>query len=141
MSADGKRSAPPERAEDQQAPLFEVRDRRRFDAEGRERATEEAGGRWPPADDASGAAARGAADIPVDFSTFILSLSTSAMIHLGDAPTPEGQIERDLQLARQVIDMLGMLQEKTRGNLTADEDKLLEQVLYDLRLRFVQASA
>ena len=77
---------------------------------------------------------------PIDFSTLCLSLSTSALIHLGVMAPPEtGQTEAHLPLARQTIDTLGMLQEKTKGNLTKDEGRLLEHLLYDLRLKFVEA--
>jgi len=76
----------------------------------------------------------------IDFSTFVLSLSHSALVHLGDAPTPEGTREVHIPLARQTIDLLTLLQEKTRHNLTAPEERLLEQALYDLRLRFVEVS-
>ncbi len=77
---------------------------------------------------------------PIDFSTLCLSLSTSALIHLGVMTHPEtGQIEPHLPLARQTIDTLGMLQEKTQGNLTKDEGRLLEHLLYDLRLKYVEA--
>lgn len=75
----------------------------------------------------------------IDFSTFILSLSHSAVLHLGEAPHPEtNQIEQNLTLARQTIDLLGLLEDKTKGNLTGDEERLLTQVLFDLRLRFVE---
>ena len=80
---------------------------------------------------------------PVDFTGFVLSLATSALYHMGfvgdpehDQPSPEP----DLPLARQTIDTLEMLQHKTRGNLDAEEDHLLEGVLYELHLRFVEAS-
>jgi len=77
----------------------------------------------------------------LDFATFILSLSHSALVHLGEAPHPDGDApQKDLALARQTIDMLGMLEEKTRGNLTGDEERMLSQVLYDLRMRFVELS-
>jgi len=77
----------------------------------------------------------------VDFATFILSLSHSALMHLGEAPNPEtNAIEKDLPLARQTIDLIGMLEEKTKGNLTGDEERLLGQILYDLRMRFVEKS-
>ena len=86
----------------------------------------------------------------LDFSTFVLSLIHSALLHLGDAPHadpvgdgshPDGQqSERSLTLARQSIDLLGVLQEKTKGNLTGEEERLLDQALLDLRLRFVEVS-
>jgi hypothetical protein len=76
-----------------------------------------------------------------DFSTFILSLSHSALMHLGEAPHPEtGQIEKNLPLARQTIDLVAMLEEKTRGNLTGEEERLVGQILFDLRMRFVELS-
>ena len=76
----------------------------------------------------------------VDFSTLILSMSSSAIIHFGDYVDPKsGKTERNLPLAKHTIDMLGMLQEKTRGNVTPDEARLLENVLYNLRLRYLEA--
>jgi hypothetical protein len=76
-----------------------------------------------------------------DFSTFVLSLSHSALMHLGQAPHPEtGTVEKSLPLARQTIDLLGMLEEKTKGNLSGDEERLLSQILFDLRLRYVELS-
>ena len=76
----------------------------------------------------------------LDFTTFLLGLIGTAYVHLGDAPNPDGQSERDLMLARQDIDLLGLLSEKTKGNLTGDEERLLEQALCDLRMRFVEVS-
>lgn len=80
----------------------------------------------------------------VDFSMLVLSLSQTALVHLGEAADPESPEEKasqhDLPLARQTIDMLGMLQEKTRGNLDGSEERLIDQVLYDLRMRFVEAT-
>ncbi len=78
----------------------------------------------------------------VTLSTFIFSLSSSALMHLGDIPDPEtAGVRVDLPLAKQIIDTLGMLQEKTKGNLDPNEDNLLKTVLYDLRLRYVQKSS
>jgi hypothetical protein len=77
----------------------------------------------------------------VTLATFIFSLSSSALLHLGEIPDPETTSVRvDLPLAKQIIDTLGMLQEKTKGNLNSDEDNLLRTVLYDLRMRYVQKS-
>lgn len=79
----------------------------------------------------------------LDFSTLVLSLSQTALVHLGDQVDPtivDGHTHRDLGLARQTIDLLGVLQEKTKGNLTGEEERLLDQLLYDLRLRFVEHS-
>ena len=78
---------------------------------------------------------------PIDFLTFILSLGSSAAIQLGDAPDPEtGKHYKNVPQAKQIIDMLGMLREKTKGNLTPEEARFLDGLLYDLRLRFVEAS-
>ncbi|MGB9698880.1 MAG: DUF1844 domain-containing protein [Thermodesulfobacteriota bacterium] len=75
----------------------------------------------------------------IDFSSFIFSLSTSALLHLGEVPDPTTQKrEKNLPLAKQTIDILGMLKEKTKGNLTPDEEKLLENILTDLRWRYVR---
>jgi len=74
----------------------------------------------------------------VDFSSFVFSLSTSALLHLGEVPDPVTQTrQKDLPLAKQTIDILGMLKEKTRGNLTPAEEKLMENILTDLRWRYV----
>lgn len=79
---------------------------------------------------------------PVDFGTLVISLSTSALHHLGLAPGPDGAPPGppNLALARQTIDLLEVLQLKTRGNLDRDEDALLESLLYELRMRFVEKS-
>ncbi|MGK3985396.1 DUF1844 domain-containing protein [Sorangium sp. So ce136] len=76
----------------------------------------------------------------LDFSTFVLSIIGSAYVHLGDAPSPDGSEEQNLVLAHQDIDLLALLQEKTKGNLTGDEERLLDQALYDLRVRYVEVS-
>ena len=78
---------------------------------------------------------------PVDFHTFVLSLGSSVLLHLGelDAPSGEGEsVPPDLPLAKHTIDVIAMLEEKTRGNLTAPEARLIESLLYDLRLRYVE---
>lgn len=76
---------------------------------------------------------------PIDFATFILSLSASALMHLGEAPDPESnKVEQNLPLAKQNIDILGLLEDKTKGNLSGDEERLLAQVLFDLRMRYVE---
>jgi hypothetical protein len=77
----------------------------------------------------------------VTMATFIFSLSSSALVHLGEIPEPEtNRTQVDLPIAKQIIDTLGMLQEKTKGNLDQDEERLLRSVLYDLRMRYVQKS-
>jgi hypothetical protein len=78
---------------------------------------------------------------PVDFGTFVLSLGSSALVHLGEIHHPEtAEARENLLLARQVIDLLAMLEEKTRGNLTAEETRFLSDLLADLRLKFVEKS-
>ncbi len=79
---------------------------------------------------------------PMDFTQLCLSLASSVLIHLGEANDPEtGAPSVDLGMAKQSIDVLAMLEEKTRGNLTEAEQKLLSTVLYDLRMRFIQKSS
>src|SRR5437868_4694898 len=82
-----------------------------------------------------------APDKPIEFMTFVLGLASTAFIHLGDTPHPEtGKVFADLLLARQSLEMLSLLRAKTQGNLTPDEERAFDNVLADLRLRFVQAS-
>ena len=78
----------------------------------------------------------------LDFSALVLSLGSSALIHLGEAPDPLTGKTQDpeLPLAQQSIDLLALLQEKTRGNLTEEESRFLETMLYDLRMRFLAVS-
>ncbi|OGP94790.1 MAG: hypothetical protein A2Z19_02945 [Deltaproteobacteria bacterium RBG_16_54_18] len=74
------------------------------------------------------------------FSAFVYSLSTSVLVHLGEITEPvTDKMEKNLPLAKQTIDILGILQEKTKGNLTPDEENLLNGFLYDLRMRYVKA--
>jgi hypothetical protein len=77
----------------------------------------------------------------LSFSTFVLGLASTTLIHLGVTANPEtGLITVDLLLARQSIDVLNLLRDKTRGNLDADEERLFASVLTDLRMRFVEKS-
>ena len=74
----------------------------------------------------------------IDFSTFIMSLTSSAFYHLGDIADPEtGKTETNLPAVHQTIDMLTMLREKTKGNLNEEENKLLEQLIYELQMKYV----
>ena len=77
----------------------------------------------------------------LSFAQFIISLGTTAAVHFGDLPDPATgeRGETDLIAATQMIELLALLQDKTRGNLEPAESKLLEDLLYDLRMRFVQA--
>lgn len=77
-----------------------------------------------------------------DFITFVLSLHRSAACHLGRAPDPEtNTCQENMPLAKQTIDILGMLQDKTQGNLTGEEERILSEILYDLRVAFVKAQS
>jgi Domain of unknown function (DUF1844) len=128
---------------------FKVEDRRRFSPEtGEPRpSAEKADAPLDRGDDdvsRTESAARGnppGEDIPeISFSTFIISLSTQVLMHLGEVPNPlSGKVESDISVAKQMIDIIGMLREKTRGNLDQGEDKLVEDALFDLRMRYVEA--
>jgi hypothetical protein len=76
----------------------------------------------------------------IDFGMFVMSLASSVLMHLGEIENPETR-ERggNLPLAKQTIDILGMLRDKTRGNLTQEEAHLLDNLLYDLRMKYVDA--
>ena len=129
---------------------FTVTDRRSFAGQDsaklddKPQAAEEAGegepAGWSAAHDERGG--HDASALPaVDFHTFVLSLGSSALLHLGELEHPEGgPAEKDLPMAKHTIDILSMLEEKTRGNLTSAEEKLMQSLLYDLRLRYVNAS-
>jgi hypothetical protein len=86
-------------------------------------------------------AARNKAEIPlpkVDFSTFLLSMASSALVQLGEVPSPEsGTKEENLPLAKHTIDVICMLQDKIANGLTQEETRLLEGILYELRLKYV----
>jgi hypothetical protein len=76
----------------------------------------------------------------VNFSYFLVSLSSSALLHLGEIADPQtGQKAKDLALAKHSIDIIAMLKEKTKGNLADEEEKALESILTDLRWRYVKA--
>jgi len=88
----------------------------------------------PQEDTPSSAEAEG-----VNMASFLISLGTQAFMHLGEIPNPMTQKrEKDIAAAKQMIDLLGMLQTKTKGNLTGEEERLLQQLLFDLRLRYVR---
>ena len=78
----------------------------------------------------------------LSFTAFVLSLASTAAIHFGDLPDPQSgrPAEADLAGAAQMIEILSLLEQKTKGNLTPEERSVLEQVLYELRMRFVEAS-
>jgi hypothetical protein len=88
------------------------------------------------------AAGSEAGDLPlpdITFSSFIFSLSSSVFISMGAMPDPNtGKTERNMARAKQTIDLLGMLRDKTKGNLTADEEGLFDHLLYDLRMTYIK---
>jgi hypothetical protein len=127
---------------------FKVADRRRFSETGEAReAAPEAETRPEAEEPRTAGEKRGEAqnessdDLPeLNFSTFVISLSTQALMHLGEIPDPiTGKVASDFPVAKQMIDIIGMLGEKTRGNLDPGERQLMEDVLYDLRMRYVEA--
>lgn len=133
---------------------FTVKDKRRFTPEGEVRTGEEEMEQsGQAAESQSGAEAapgrseaafeEGKEQIPlpeVNFATFVFSLSTSALMNLGELPDPQTrQVSKNLSLAKQTIDILGMLQEKTKGNLDGEEENLLSNLLYELRMKYVAA--
>lgn len=95
-----------------------------------------------PEADATTAGDEAAQDLPlpeINFATFIFSLNSSGLVNLGILEDPaSGKKVKNLPLAKQTIDILGMLQEKTRGNLTNDEESMLKNILYDLRILYVK---
>jgi len=127
---------------------FKVEDRRRFSETGDVRpehrdapAQAQPAAVEPPAAAAEPPTGRAAHTPPleINFSTFVISLSTQALAHLGEIPHPIGQeVAVDLGAAKQLIDILGILKDKTKGNLDASESKLLETMLYDLRIQYVE---
>jgi hypothetical protein len=131
---------------------FVIKDRRRFTEEGEakeetgpeEQAEEAESSTQEEAKDRAKTDEEVTQEMPfpeVNFSTFIFSLNTSALLHLGEIPDPAtGKEQEDLAMAKQTIDLIAMLQEKTQGNLTPDEENLVKHILYDLRMRYVQKS-
>jgi hypothetical protein len=76
----------------------------------------------------------------IDFGTFVMSLASSVLVHLGEIEHPDAATRQtNLPLAKQTLDILGMLRDKTRGNLTQEETQLLDNLLYDLRMKYVDA--
>lgn len=118
---------------------FKVVDKRRFSETGETKAEAEKAEKKEEKVEKPQDAPKSAPLPPVDFSTFMLSLSNSALLHLGEIPHQEtNKVERNLELARHTIDMIDMLKQKTKGNLTGEEAMLLDNILYDLRMRYVK---
>lgn len=132
---------------------FVVKDRRVFseeDSENETQDTETAAGSVPEdettasstAEDDQAAEAHQEPPLPaINFSTFVVSLNASALLNLGAIEDPAtGQTNKDLAMAKQTIDILSMLEEKTAGNLSTEESNLLKSILYDLRIIYVKES-
>lgn len=79
---------------------------------------------------------------PINFASFIFSLGRSAFVHLGEEPDPvSGEKRVSLDMAKETIDIIALLEEKTRGNLSQDEEQLLKNILYALRMKYVEMAA
>jgi hypothetical protein len=127
--------------EEIKGPGFTVKDKRTFDSQGKvkeesrkaEKEEEKEKGKEK---------GNGVPPLPeVNFSSFLLSLSSSSLLHLGEIADPQsGEKKKDLALAKQSIDIISLLKDKTKGNLSQEEENLLDHLLYDLRMRFVKAS-
>jgi hypothetical protein len=132
----------------QESKGFTVQDRRRFSPETGEAREDVAESPKESAESTQSSEARTDAAgeahheaLPeINFSTFVISLSTQALMHLGEIANPvSGKIDPDVPAAKQMIDLLGMIREKTRGNLNANEDRLMQDILFDLRMKYVEA--
>jgi hypothetical protein len=142
--SEGKAMADQE--EKQEGKGFTVQDRRRFSpetGEAREGAPEAPNvAAAEPAAAASATASEKAQEpLPeINFSTFVISLSTQALMHLGEIADPlSGKVTKDIPVAKQMIDIIGMLKDKTKGNLNTGEERLTEEILFDLRMKYVEA--
>jgi len=135
--------------EDRKKEPIKVTDRRSFTPDGERRPSDESGERTtvsgegfeirrepePPRPEAGG-------PHPVDFVSFVLSLTSTAFIHLGEVEDPvEGSRRVDLEAARQMIDIIDMLRLKTKGNLDPQEEKVIERILFELKLKYSQAAS
>jgi hypothetical protein len=125
---------------------FVIKDRRSFDEKGdiKEKSGEEEAGKDEKKEERKQEAGKEQgqqAMLPeVTFSYFLISLSSSALLHLGEIGDPQtGQKKKDLPIAKHTIDTIAMLREKTKGNLTDEEQKALDSILADLRWQYVKA--
>lgn len=138
---------------------FVIKDSRRFDSDGEQRegarnAEDVSAGSQSRPEAASGArqaarreAATAYADArgkstPIDFASFVMSLATQALMQLGEVDPPEGlEMPIDTEIARQTIDILGLLRDKTKGNLDPQEEHLMEEMLHSLRMSYIKKTA
>lgn len=132
---------------------FVIKDRRRFDSSGVEKDTEQASAKATkgqdvqkrsepaPVQEDSAPASSQAEYAEINFNSFVMSLATQALLQLGEINPPKGvDIKVDHEAAKHSIDILGMLEVKTKGNLDPEEKNLLEEVLHNLRLSYVKVS-
>ena len=126
---------------------FVIKDKRIFSEEEQDQKEKEKDPGKEPAKEETEAEAKTSAEtqdaeaeLPeINFPTFIISLNASALVNLGAIEDPaSGTKVKNLPLAKQTIDILSMLEEKTRGNLTEEEEKILKNILYDLRIIYVK---
>lgn len=126
---------------------FVVKDKRLFDESGEARREEEpqapAAEEKPKIQESSQTTPEQVSDYPpITFTNFVLSLSTSALFHFGDFPDPEGgKAQKNMPAAKQTIDILDIINEKTKGNLNENENSLIQGVLYELKMRYVKEKA
>jgi hypothetical protein len=127
--------------EEIKGPGFTVKDKRSFDSQGKVK-EEFRKAEKEEEKEKEKEKEKGVPHLPeVNFSSFLLSLSSSSLLHLGEIADPQsGEKKKDLALAKQSIDIISLLKDKTKGNLTQEEENLLDHLLYDLRMRFVKAS-
>ena len=133
-------------AEEKDQKEFTIRDRRTSSSEAasetREEPPKEQAGSagQKPADAAGAQQQKREGSLPeLDFSTLVISLATTAQVSMGNIANPQtNKPEQNLPAAQQMIDMLGMLKEKTKGNLTQEEQALLDNVLFNLRMQYVK---
>jgi len=118
---------------------FKVTDRRGFTEDGTPKPVTESPAEAPPAAEAPGQQDKSKkAYQPIDFPTYILGYYTQGLVLLGETPNPYTQKkEEDVQSVRNIIDVLSMIEQKTKGNLSGEESQLLESVLYELRMKFM----
>jgi hypothetical protein len=135
-------------AEDKKGSGFIVKDKRLFTEAGEAKSTEEQATsaveepKPVPPEAAQSGKGKEPDYPPINFTNFVLSLSTSALFHFGDFPDPEsGKTQKNLPAAKQTIDILDMLNEKAKGNLNENETNLIQGILYELKLRYVKEKA
>jgi hypothetical protein len=127
---------------------FRVTDKRSFQEDGAQRTPDvgaekdEKAQAKPPSEEKSETSEEKKPPLPpIDFPSYLLSYYTQGLVLLGEVPNPySGSKEEDVDAAKHIIDILALLKEKTKGNLSQDEEKLLESVLYELRMKYMAKS-